>query len=211
MRNVLDNFKGVPAMDYWGSDECNRVGGTDGRQYPLSLLDGHQSLVYFNHGFCRKFTFIFDTHVVAADGTPALRYKMALNTFSDPDQNAENRCYFDEDRDNWLPSGILDVSKCVDAPIYVSWPHFFNGSSSLFNRIDGIVPDVDASKYQSHTDVHAETGLQVGGLSRYQINVRVTRGNFEGGYKNICFERKLQFYDVALNTYFFPNRFTNFR
>lgn len=172
-------------MDYWGSDECNRVGGTDGRQYPLNLLDEQQPIVYFNQGFCRKFPFIFDSHVVAADGTPALRYKMPLDSFFDPDQNADNRCYFDDNRDKWLPSGIFDVSKCVDAPIYVSWPHFYNGNSSLFNRIDGIKPDVDASKYQSHTDVHAETGLQIGGISRYQINVRVTRESFQGDYYRI--------------------------
>lgn len=178
--NVLDNFNGLPNMDHWGSDECNRVGGTDGRQYPLYLLDTKHPLQYFNHGFCRIFPFIFDSQVIASDGTPALRYKMPLNSFLNPEQNPDNSCYFDDNKDNWLPSGILDVSKCVDAPIFISLPHFFNSDASLFNRIDGIARNVDASQHETYTDVHAITGLQIGGKSRYQINVRVTRENFEG-------------------------------
>lgn len=172
--NVIDRFDGKAQLDVWSTSECNRLDGTDGSQFPpLLVADREQPLHVFTKAFCRRIPLHFAEEVTVLDGIAANRYRTPLTLFEyDAGAEAEaNRCYCPDGR--CPPSGVLDVSRCLDMPILLSYPHFLNASneSPLFSKLDGLVPREEA--HRSYADVHPRMGFPVGGASRIQINVRM--------------------------------------
>lgn len=169
--NVIDNFNGEPHMDLWSTNECNRVDGTDGAQFPPHLMDQKQPLDVFIKAFCRKFPMHFDSEVSLFNGVPAWRYKAPKNVFDSPDKNPANQCYCHINSDKCAPSGVFDATPCFDAPIYSSFPHFLYGDKSLFENIDGLAPN--ESDHLTYADIHPRLAFPMAGSSRFQINIQV--------------------------------------
>lgn len=169
--NVIDNFNGEPRMKFWSTNECNRVDGTDGSQFPPYLMDKKQPLQVFIKAFCRKFPMVYDQEVSLFNGVPAWRYKAPRNVFDNPDKNKENECYCDIGSAKCPPSGVFNATLCFDAPIYSSFPHFLYGDDKLFKRIDGLSPN--ESEHLTYADVHPRLAFPMAGSSRFQINVQV--------------------------------------
>jgi len=171
--NVIDNFNGKPKLDFWSTEECNRIDGTDGSQFPPYLLDKKSQLQVFIKAFCRRFPLAYDSEVNIFDGVPAWRYKAPLNVFGSPQENKENQCYCTKSGD-CAPSGVFNATLCFDSPIYASFPHFLSGEASLFKNLEGLNPDPE--KHLTYADIHARLAFPLDGASRFQINVQVTKG-----------------------------------
>lgn len=174
----------VPSyMTLWDGNECNLIDGTDGHQFPPRHVEDKLALPIFNKAFCRKFLLFFDSEVTTADGFPAYRYKISPDTFVSATNDVANYCYCSDGQDFCKISGIFDASKCLDAKdsIFISFPHFLNGDDILFNRIDGLTPN--AEKHLTFSDIHPVLGAQIGGASRFQINVRVPPTQVAGMYE----------------------------
>lgn len=161
-------------MKFWSSDECNRVDGTDGAQFPPHLMDKKQPLEVFIKAFCRKFPMVFDSEVSLFNGVPAWRYKAPKNVFDNSIQNPENACYCNSTQTRCPPSGVFDATLCFDAPILSSFPHFLYGDNALFERLDGLAPD--ENEHLTYADVHPRLAFPMAGSSRFQINVKVFKG-----------------------------------
>lgn len=58
----------------------------------------------------------------------------------------ENKCYCS---DGFCPpSGVYDMTKCAEgAPIYISYPHFYNADTSYRQAVRGMSPDPEKHKY----------------------------------------------------------------
>lgn len=166
---VIDMFDGRRSLDIWATDECNRVDGSDGSQFPPHQMDKKHTLHVFAKAFCRRFPLHFEEEVNILDGIPAWRYKTPLNLFAHADHNAQNQCFCDQ-ADKCPPSGVFDVSKCFEAPILLSYPHFFTGNASLFANLDGLNPSEEL--HRSYADIHPRMAFPIGGASRIQINVQ---------------------------------------
>lgn len=167
---VIDNFNGSPKLNFWGTDECNRVDGSDGSQFPPHFLDKKHELQIFIKSFCRKLPLVYDSEVNIFDGIPAWRYKAPLDVFDSPKTNPANQCYCHMESGTCPPKGVFNVTKCFDAPIFASFPHFFMGEESLFRNIEGLNPD--ESKHRTYADVHPRLAFPIDGASRFQINVQ---------------------------------------
>lgn len=168
---VIDQFAGSSTLSMWSTDECNRIDGTDGSQFPPQYMDKKHTLHVFSKAFCRRFPLEFSEEVNILDGIPAWRYRPPTNVFAHPDQNEQNQCFCDR-ADSCAPSGTFNVSKCFgDAPILLSFPHFFSGDSSLFANLDGLNPNEEL--HRTYADIHPRMGFPIGGSSRIQINLQV--------------------------------------
>lgn len=172
---LIDNFNGAPTMNFWATDECNRVDGTDGSQFPPHLMDKKQALQVFVKAFCRKFPLVYDTEVNIFDGVPAWRYKGPRDAFNHPSITKENQCFCHLESGKCAPSGVFNATLCFGSPIYSSYPHFLYGEESLFSKIDGLQPD--ESMHLSYADIHPRLAFPMMGASRFQINVQVTKIN----------------------------------
>lgn len=170
-------------MRFWSTNECNRVDGTDGSQFPPHLMDKKHPLQVFIKAFCRKFPMIYDSEVSLFNGVPAWRYKAPRNLFDNPKSNPENECYCDIGSGKCPPSGVFNATLCFDAPIYSSFPHFLYGDKKLFEKIEGLHPTED--QHLSYADVHPRLAFPMAGSSRFQINVQVHKSLSElGSFQN---------------------------
>lgn len=158
-------------MKFWSTDECNRVDGTDGSQFPPNLMDKKQPLQVFIKAFCRKFSMVFDSEVSLFSGVPAWRYKAPKNAFDSPDKNQANGCYCDMESGKCPPSGVFNATLCFDAPIYASFPHFLYGDKKLFEKLDGLSPN--ENDHLSYADIHPRLAFPMAGSSRFQINIEI--------------------------------------
>lgn len=50
---------------------------------------------------------------------------------------------FCEQPDKCPPKGLMDLSKCIGVPMYVSMPHFYDSDPELVKNIKGLSPDVN--------------------------------------------------------------------
>lgn len=68
----------------------------------------------------------------------------------------------------------MDISDCIDGtpPIFVSFAHFMDGNSKLFERIEGLKPD--RRFHTPHAHIHPRLGIPLFGESRMQLNLKVT-------------------------------------
>lgn len=169
--SVIHRLNDDENLNFWATDECNRIDGTDGSQFPPYVMDKKHPLNIFSKAFCRKFPLYYDSEVNILGGIPAWRYKAPLDVFATPDTNPSNQCFCDQKTGVCPPSGVFDVSQCFDAPILLSFPHFLTGENSLFNNIDGMNPVEEL--HRSYADVHPRLAFPIGGASRVQINVQI--------------------------------------
>lgn len=87
------------------------------------------------------------------------------------------KCYCNHEEEKCFPDGIFDASKCNNGiPLLISYPHFMECDSSLLSHFEGIKPD--RNKHETFADIHPRMAFPIGGASRMQINMKVTKRNF---------------------------------
>ncbi|XP_055608637.1 lysosome membrane protein 2 [Uranotaenia lowii] len=171
---VIKELDGKPALDMWSTDECNRVDGTDGSQFPPHLMDKRQTLYVFIKSLCRKFPLRYEKEVTLFDGIPAWRYKAPLDVFAHPSINVDNQCFCHLDSASCPKSGVLNATLCsYEAPIFASFPHFYTGDRELLETVEGLNPQQD--KHETFADIHPRLAFPIDGASRFQINVQVKK------------------------------------
>ncbi|KAG4077953.1 hypothetical protein HA402_013453 [Bradysia odoriphaga] len=177
--SLIDRFNGQPKMNYWSTDECNQLDGTDGSQFPPHLMDKEQPLQVFIKAFCRKFPLVYEKEVNILNGIPAWRYIAPQNVLAHPDNNSANACYCDVTTNNCPPSGIFNASLCFGAPIFSSFPHFYTGDPKLYENIEGLEPD--EKKHLTYADIHPRLAFPISGASRFQMNIQVQKAYWLAG------------------------------
>lgn len=71
----------------------------------------------------------------------------------------------------------MEVTDCIDGnpPIVISHPHFMEGDSKLFEYFEGLSPN--RSLHSSYAHLHPRMSVPLFGISRMQINLKVTKMN----------------------------------
>lgn len=64
----------------------------------------------------------------------------------------------------------------------LSYPHFYTGSSKLYEYLDGLHPTEE--DHASYLDFHTQTGVMAHGRSRLQMNIWLTGDDAEPNIKN---------------------------
>lgn len=170
----VEMVNGFRSMDHWNTEECNRVGGSDGNIFPMSSVSHKRPVYVYQRELCRLLPFHYTEDVEAMDGILSYRYKMPLNVFDRPETNPDNQCYCHMDSGVCPPKGMLNVSQCAyGAPALISFPHFYLADESLLQSVDGLKPD--SEKHTSYMDLHPTLGIPLAGVSRLQLNVQVRR------------------------------------
>ncbi|XP_053682925.1 lysosome membrane protein 2-like isoform X2 [Sabethes cyaneus] len=174
---IIKGLDGKSSLDLWTTDECNRVDGTDGSQFPPHLMDKRQTLYVFIKSLCRKFPLQYEKEVTLFDGIPAWRYKAPLDVFAHPNINVDNQCFCHLGSASCPLSGLLNATLCsYGAPIYASFPHFYTGDEKLLETVDGLHPQRE--KHETYADIHPRLAFPIDGASRFQINVQVKKTSY---------------------------------
>ncbi|GIY58205.1 platelet glycoprotein 4 [Caerostris extrusa] len=101
--------------------------------------------------------------------------------FANELENPDNYCFI---RDQTLPSGVLDISSCqYDAPIYLSFPHFYLADPYYLKIVHGLQPN--SLLHKSYIDVELITGVSVGLAMRVQVNVHLEQNSHFVDFENV--------------------------
>ncbi|EDW49298.1 lysosome membrane protein 2 [Drosophila sechellia] len=171
--SIITQFNGMPQLDYWEGDECNRIDGSEPSMFSPHLLQDRSTVNVFLQVLCRKVPLHFEKEVTIYNDIDVLRYRTPMDVFSHPSKNPANQCYC-RNTELCLPSGVINATKCYgDAPIFPSFPHFFTGDPVLYQDFEGIEPD--AAVHQTYADIHPRFGFPISGASRIQINIMLDK------------------------------------
>ncbi|KAM4854344.1 lysosome membrane protein 2 [Thomomys bottae] len=161
-------WKGKRSLDWWMTDTCNMINGTDGDSFhPLIAKD--EVLYVFPSDFCRS-VYITFSDFKSIHGLPAFRYTIPQEVLANSSDNAG----FCPPEGNCLGSGVLNVSICKNgAPIVMSFPHFYQAEEKFVSAIRGMNPNKE--DHETFVDINPLTGVILRAAKRLQINIYVQK------------------------------------
>lgn len=164
MLNIIKEWNGQSELNFWKGEVCNMINGTNGELGP-SLFANQTTYSFFQPTFCRSLKFDYEKNKVHK-GINSRRFRNTRNIFND---ETLNECFV---QDSELPSGVLDLGPCqFDAPIVLSFPHFYLADPNYLELVDGLSPN--KTSHESFLDIEPTTGLTVGLTMRFQLNVHL--------------------------------------
>lgn len=175
-KNVMDVGK-VVAIDgqkeqaVW-KDHCNQIEGTDGTIFPPFLTE-KDPLASFSADLCRSFKPKFQKKT-SYMGIKTNRY---IARIGDLNTDPELQCFCDEPGkpDKCPLAGLMELTKCIKAPMYASMPHFLESDPSLLKNCKGLTPDVNAHGIE--IDFEPISGTPLVARQRIQFNMQLLKND----------------------------------
>ncbi|NP_001088246.1 uncharacterized protein LOC495077 [Xenopus laevis] len=183
----IAEWKGQKALDWWNTETCNMINGTDGTSFH-PLLNKDDKIYMFSSDLCRSIYAVYESSENIKD-ISVFRFSPPASVFANVSVNPQNEG-FCVPAGNCLPSGLLNVSICKQgAPIILSSPHFYQADENVIKSIRGIKPIKE--HHMTFLDLSPLTGTLIQAAKRMQVNVYV---------------RKIDTYAITqdIQTLFFP-------
>ncbi|KZC08680.1 Scavenger receptor class B member 1 [Dufourea novaeangliae] len=173
---LIERVNGAEVRKIWGDERCDKVYGTDGSMFPPHWIErpNDAPLYVYAKDVCRQMPFRYERRDFS-NGIPTFRYKIPSNLFTWTSNN--DSCFCPKESNDSIsrrcpPTGIFNVSTCkFDTPLLVSFPHFYSGDESLFQRIDGLTPRLEHQ--ENYIDLHQRLGITVATRMKFQLNLQV--------------------------------------
>ncbi|XP_053225202.1 scavenger receptor class B member 1 isoform X2 [Podarcis raffonei] len=165
--HMIDSWNGLKEVSYWNSDQCNMINGTSGQIWPPFMTPSSPVELY-SPDACRSIKLNYSR---SGDfkGIPTLRYVAPKNLFDNGTDYPPN--------EGFCPcrqSGIQNVSSCrLNAPVFMSHPHFLNADPELLETVDGLHPNEE--KHGLFVDLHSLTGIPMNCSIKLQLNLFMKR------------------------------------
>lgn len=164
-------WKGQSSLDWWTSDECNMINGTNGASFH-PIINQNETLYMFSSDLCRSLYAVFEKEVWVKH-LPAFRFVPPSEVFANLTINPAN-AGFCVPEGNCLGSGLLNVSPCKQgAPIIMSSPHFYQADEKFVEDVVGMKPNKEY--HETAIDINPLTGVVVRAAKRLQVNVLVEK------------------------------------
>ncbi|XP_008288226.1 lysosome membrane protein 2c [Stegastes partitus] len=167
----VDTWNGKSSLDWWTSDECNMINGTNGASFH-PVITKNEVLYMFSSDLCRSLYGLYETEV-SVKGIPGYRFSPPSEVFANSTVNPAN-AGFCVPAGNCLGSGVLNVSVCKQgAPIIMSSPHFYQADEKFVKDVFGMRPKKE--QHQTVIDINPLTGFVLQAAKRLQVNVYVEK------------------------------------
>ncbi|CAH1981610.1 unnamed protein product [Acanthoscelides obtectus] len=172
---MVEEVNGETELDYFSTNECNRISATEGVNYPPNLIQAKKPVRYLFLPACRAMPMEFDEEVSILDGkVSAYKYKQPQSVFQTADEYPENQCYCSE-AGACPPKGLINATACnLGAPLFISKPHFKGGDRKLAESIRGLQPN-RSDLPESIVYVHPQFGYLMSGQTVIQVNIMVKK------------------------------------
>lgn len=81
----------------------------------------------------------------------------------------ENKCFCGGE---CVPSGVMNISSCrFGSPVFMSYPHFYNGDPMYINQVEGLNPK--KSDHEFYMILEPKTAIALEVAARFQVNMLV--------------------------------------
>ncbi|XP_053196304.1 lysosome membrane protein 2c [Scomber japonicus] len=163
----VDTWNGGSSLNWWTSDECNMINGTNGASFH-PVITKSETLYIFSSDLCRSLYTLYEEDV-KVKGIPGYRFVPPSMVFANVTVNPAN-AGFCVPAGNCLGSGVLNVSGCKQgAPIIMSSPHFYQADEKFVQDVFGMKPEKEY--HQTAIDINPLTGFILQAAKRMQVNV----------------------------------------
>ncbi|XP_047228869.1 lysosome membrane protein 2c isoform X1 [Girardinichthys multiradiatus] len=167
----VDTWNGKSSLDWWTSDECNMINGTNGASFH-PIISKNAELYMFSSDLCRSLYAVY-TNDVTVKGISGYRFVPPFEVFANVTVNPAN-AGFCVPAGNCLGSGLLNVSLCKQgAPIIMSSPHFYQADEKFVQDVFGMRPKKE--EHETAIDINPLTGIILQAAKRLQVNVYVEK------------------------------------
>ncbi|NWS67118.1 SCRB1 protein, partial [Crotophaga sulcirostris] len=166
--HMVDSWNGLKkaSVNYWQSNECNMINGTSGEMWPPFMSP--TSLEFYSPDACRSMTLVYEQSG-KFEGVPTYRFVAPKTLFANGTDYPPNEGFCP-----CLQSGIQNVSSCrLNAPMFISHPHFYNADPVLVDAVEGLHPSKD--QHALFLDVHPMTGIPMNCSIKLQLNLYIKR------------------------------------
>uniref|UniRef100_A0A669CRS9 Platelet glycoprotein 4 n=1 Tax=Oreochromis niloticus TaxID=8128 RepID=A0A669CRS9_ORENI len=168
--SIIDRWRGETKLSFWNDTYCDMINGTDGSSF-APFVDKDVPLYFFSSDICRSVSASYEA-TMNLKGIEVYRYSLLPSTLASPVDNPDNKCFCRnyETTKNCTLAGALDISSCSDGrPVFISLPHFLQGSEYLREVVLGLHPDEEHHK--TFLDVEPITGFTLNFAKRIQANM----------------------------------------
>ncbi|XP_062814626.1 scavenger receptor class B member 1 isoform X2 [Anolis carolinensis] len=161
--HMIDTWNGLKEVSYWNSDQCNMINGTSGELWP-PFRTPSTPLEFYSPDACRSLTLIYN-QTREFKNIPTYRYLAPTTMFANGTDYPPNEGFCP-----CLQSGIQNVSSCrLNAPVFLSHPHFFNADPALLEAVGGLHPNKE--EHELFLDLHPMTGIPMQCSIKLQLNI----------------------------------------
>ncbi|XP_045458032.1 scavenger receptor class B member 1 [Melitaea cinxia] len=165
----LDKLNGLDHLPYWPESPCNDIRASEGSFFPPKLIAKSDIVYVYDKDLCRIMPFKYRKSLYK-EGIQAGLYTPPSNFLENADINEANKCYCQNDK--CPPRGIQNISPCqYNAPVYLSYPHFYDAEPSLLEEFEGLKPD--QKKHESYILLQQKIGVPIEAQVRVQLNIKV--------------------------------------
>ncbi|XP_047513560.1 scavenger receptor class B member 1 [Pieris napi] len=165
----LDKINGLDHLPHWKEKPCTNIRASEGSFFPPRSVTKEDIVYIYDKDLCRILPMKYrkDTY---KDGIKVALYTPPESTLESAELNPDNRCYCDG---NQCPKrGLQNISPCqYNAPVYLSYPHFYDADPSLLEAVEGLSPDKE--KHESYFLIQPKIGVPLEGQIRVQLNLKV--------------------------------------
>ncbi|XP_009983960.1 PREDICTED: scavenger receptor class B member 1, partial [Tauraco erythrolophus] len=162
--HMVDSWNGLTQLSYWQSDECNMINGTAGEMWPPFMSP--TSLEFYSPDACRSMTLVYQQSG-KFKGVPTYRFVAPKTLFANGTDYPPNEGFCP-----CLQSGVQNVSSCrLNAPMFISHPHFYNADPTLVDAVEGLHPS--EAEHALFLDVHPMTGIPMNCSIKLQLNLYI--------------------------------------
>ena len=147
----------------------NRIEGTDGTMCGEPVQSNKIQL--FSYDIYRS-VYLGYQKEVDWYGVNLRRYIIQHKDVLNGNENPTNEQYY-----SFGPSGLLNVTKAAaGAPVFVSFPNFYQGADSLLAAVTGLVPNAEI--HETTFDIEPQTGLIARAEKNLQLNYQIGSAYF---------------------------------
>ncbi|XP_062445865.1 scavenger receptor class B member 1 isoform X2 [Rhea pennata] len=162
--HMVDSWNGLRKVNYWQTNECNMINGTSGEMWPPFMSP--TSLEFYSPDACRSMKLVYEQSG-EFEGVPTYRFVAPKTLFANGTDYPPNEGFCP-----CLQSGIQNISSCrLNAPLFLSHPHFYNADPFLVNAVDGLHPNKE--QHALFLDVHPVTGIPMNCSIKLQLNLYI--------------------------------------
>ncbi|XP_025830751.1 scavenger receptor class B member 1 isoform X2 [Agrilus planipennis] len=167
---LLDKLNGLDHLPYWPNAPCSSIKASEGSFFPPRDVTKSDIVHIYDKDLCRIIPLQY-RGPIEKQGITADLYTPPDNIFETGTKEPNNKCYCLDDFP-CAPKGLQNISPCqYDAPVYLSFPHFYKADPALRQSFEGLYPDKE--KHETYFKIQPKLGVPVEAKVRVQLNLRV--------------------------------------
>ncbi|XP_077292751.1 sensory neuron membrane protein 2-like [Arctopsyche grandis] len=167
-KSTLEEFEGA----------CSDMKGTDTTVFAPINESNYSKIIYiFQPDICRSMYAEFIAKKMTF-GLQTFRYETTKMVLASGDTNPKNKCFCTKNwssvHDGCSLNGVQNLEPCQNAPVIVSFPHFYLADQILRDYVaEGLNPKKE--EHETFVEIEPKTGAALKGAKRVQFNMELQK------------------------------------